>query len=109
MQAVACETLGRLYSQVGNYATARASYQQALRIDPQRVTASEGLAKVEMSDAIRNVAESPSDESYLRLGQVLQQTGRVLEARAAYQQALKLNPKLAEAKSALDSLKASGK
>jgi len=109
MQAVACETLGRLYSQVGNYAKARASYQQALRIDPQRVTASEGLAKVEMSDAIRNVAESPSGESYLRLGQVLQQTGRVLEARAAYQQALKLNPKLAEAKSALDSLKASGK
>ncbi len=109
MQAVAYETLGRLYSQVGNYSKARTSYQQAVRIDPQRVSASEGLAKVEMSDAIRNVAESPSGESYLRLGQLLQQTGRVPEARAAYQQALKLNPKLAEAKIALDSLKETGK
>ena len=29
-------TLGRLYSQVGDYAKARASFQGALRIDPQR-------------------------------------------------------------------------
>jgi len=104
---VACETLGRLYSQVGNYAKARASYQQALQIDPQRTSAKDGLAKVEFSDAIRNVAESPSGETYLRLGQVFQQAGRVPEARAAYQRALQLNPKLAEAQKALDALNGS--
>jgi tetratricopeptide (TPR) repeat protein len=109
MRAVACETLGRLYSQVGNYSKARASYLQALQIDPQRTTAKEGLAKVEFSDAIRNVAESPSGESYLRLGQVFQQAGRVTEARAAYKQALQRNPKLAEAQKDLDALNASSK
>jgi tetratricopeptide (TPR) repeat protein len=109
MRAVACETLGRLYSQVGNYSKARASYQQALQIDPQRTSAKEGLAKVEFSDAIRNVAESPSGETYLRLGQVFQQAGHVPEARAAYKQALQLNPRLAEAQKDLDALNGSSK
>jgi Flp pilus assembly protein TadD len=107
--AAASETLGRLYSQVGNYSKARASYQQALRINPQNVNASEALAKVEMSDAIRHAAESPSGENYLRLGQLLQQAGRVPEARATYQQALRLSPQLEEAKKALDSLGARSK
>src|ERR1700690_2683903 len=70
---VAYENLGKLYAEVGNYSKARASYQQALQIDPQRLTAKDGLAKVEFSDALRNVAESPSGQAYLRLGQVLQQ------------------------------------
>lgn len=104
MLVVGYGTLGRLYSQIGNYAKARASYQQALRINPQDAAASAGLAKVEMSNAIRDTAESPSGENYLRLGQLLQQTGRVPEARAAYEQALQLSPKLTEAKKALDSL-----
>jgi protein O-mannosyl-transferase len=104
MRVEALDTLGKLYSRVGNYAKARASYQEALRINPQEVNAREGLAKVEFSDAIRNVAESPSGETYLRLGQVFQQEGRVLDARNAYEQALKLDPKLGEAKKALDGL-----
>jgi protein O-mannosyl-transferase len=109
MQAVAYETLGRLYSGIGNYDQARVSYQQALKINPQQASAAEGLAKVEFSDAMRNAAESPSGQSYLRLGQILQQQGRIPEARAAYEQALDLAPKLGEAKKALDSLKESGK
>jgi protein O-mannosyl-transferase len=101
---VAYENLGRLYAEVGNYSKARASYQQALRINPQQLTAKDGLAQVEFSDAIRNVAESPSGEAYLRLGQLLQQAGRIPEAHAAYEQALQLNPKLGEARKALDVL-----
>jgi len=104
-----CNTLGRLYSDLGNYAKARASYQQALRIDPQKASARDGLAKVELSDAIRNVVESPSGEGYLRLGQVLQQEGRAPEAQAAYKQALELNPKLGEARKAMDALSQQGK
>lgn len=105
MRLSAYATLGKLYSQLGNYAKARASYQEALRIDPQHASAREGLAKVELSDAIRNVAESPSAAGYLRLGQAFQQQGRIPEAQAAYKQAFRLNPKLGEAKKALDALK----
>jgi len=109
MLVVAYETLGRLYGQVGNYSKARASYQQALRINPQRLTAKDGLAKVELSDALRSVAESPSGETYLRLGQLSQQAGHVPQARAAYEQALHLNPKLLEAQEGLDALNRSSK
>ena len=104
MRLSAYTTLGRLYSNLGDYAKARASYQQALRIDPQKASAREGLAKVELSDAIRNAVETPSGEAYLRLGQIFQQEGRAPEARAAYEQALQLSPKLGEARKALDAL-----
>jgi tetratricopeptide (TPR) repeat protein len=103
------ETLGRLYSELGQYSKARASYQEVLRIDPQHANAKEGLEKVELSDAIRTAAESPSGESYLRLGQILQQEGRAPEAQSAYEQALVLNPKLDEARRTLDSLNGQGK
>jgi tetratricopeptide (TPR) repeat protein len=109
MRVGAYATLGRLYSQVGDYAKARASYQAALQIDPQRSDAKQGLAKVELSDAMRNVAESPSSETYFRLGQALQQAGRTAEAEAIYKQALKLDPKLGEARKALDGLSAQSK
>jgi tetratricopeptide (TPR) repeat protein len=95
-------TLGRLYSQLGEHAKARASYQEAMRINPHQDTARDGFTKEEVSEAFRNVVESPSAEGYLRLGKALQQDGRASEAQAAYKQALKLNPKLAEARRALD-------
>lgn len=104
MRVAAYTTLGRLYSQVGDYAKARASYRAALQIDPQRSDAKEGLAKVELSDAMRNVAESPSGETYFRLGQALQQEGRASEAGSIYKEALRLDPKLEEARKALDAL-----
>ncbi len=50
------------------------------------------------------MAEGPSAERYFRLGQVFQQNGRTVEAQAAYKQALKLNPKLGEAREALDAM-----
>jgi len=104
MRVEAYGILGRLYSQIGQYAKARVSYEQALKIDPHQAKASSGLAKVELSDAIRQVADAPSAEKYFRLGQVFQQNGRIGEAQAAYKQALKLNPKLREARESLDAL-----
>jgi tetratricopeptide (TPR) repeat protein len=109
MRVAAYTTLGRLYSQVGDYARARASYQAALQIDPQQENARTGLAKVELSDAMRNVAESPSGETYFRLGQALQQEGRSTEAQSIYKEALRLNPKLEEARKALEALNQEGK
>ena len=98
-------TLGRLYEQTGNYAKARASYEQALRIDPQQDKVRQALAKAEFSEAIRDAAETPSGLSYFRLGQVLQKAGRVSDARAAYQHALELAPNFSAARNALDALK----
>ena len=106
---VAHETLGRLCGEVGNYSKARENYQQALRINPEQLTAKDGLAQIEFSDAMRNAAESPSGENYFRLGQLFQQADRAPEARAAYEQALQLNPKLGEARKALAAMSALGK
>jgi len=103
------ETLGRLYEQLGNYGKAIPSYEQSLILDPQRAGARDRLAKAEFSQAIRDVAETPSGQSYFRLGQLMQQAGRVTEARAAYQQALKLAPKFSAARRALDALKEGGR
>jgi len=99
------ETLGRLYEQLGNYSKAIPNYEQSLRIDPQRASARDRLAKAEFSEAIRDAAESPSGHNYFRLGQLLQQARRITEARAAYQHALELAPKLSAARKALDALK----
>jgi tetratricopeptide (TPR) repeat protein len=101
------ETLGRLYEQSGNYSKAIPNYAQSLRIDPQRASARDRLAKAEFSQGIRDVAETPSGPSYFRLGQLMQQTGRMSDARAAYEQALKLAPKFSAARKALDALKQS--
>jgi tetratricopeptide (TPR) repeat protein len=101
---VAYDALGRLYGRLGNYAQSLVSYRQALRLDPQDTRAQKGLAEIEFSDALRNAAQSPSGPAFLHLGQLLQKAGRVEQARSAYEQALKLDPKLAEARQALDSL-----
>ena len=102
------ETLGRLYEQMGNYAKAIPSYEQSLRIDPQRVSARDRLAKAEFSQAIRDAAETPSGQSYFRLGQLFQREGRISDARAAYKQALELAPKFSAARMALNGLKNGG-
>jgi protein O-mannosyl-transferase len=109
MRLNAYATMGRLYSELGQYSKARASFQEVLRMDPQRADAKESLEKVELSDAIRNVAERPSGEGYFRLGQIFQREGRAPDAQSAYQQALVLNPKLEEARKALETLNAPSK
>jgi protein O-mannosyl-transferase len=109
MLVPAYQTLGRLYGERGNYSKARESYQQALRIDPQDANAKNALDQIDFSEAIRSVAESPTSQGYLRLGQLMQQRGQVSEARTAYEQALHLNPKLDEAQKALRALGNSSK
>jgi len=103
------ETLGRLYEQMGNYAMAIPNYEQSLSIDPQRASARNRLAQARFSEAIRDAAETQSGQSYFRLGQLFQQAGRVADAQAAYQQALKRDPKLNAAQKALDGLKENGR
>jgi len=99
------ELLGRLNGELEFYTKARANYEDALRINPQQASARDALAKIEFSAAMRNVAEAPSGEGYLRLGQLLQQAGRLQEALTAYKKALELDPKLQEARKSLYALK----
>jgi len=102
--AGAYQNLGGLYSRIGNYAKSRASYEAALRLNPNLDIAREGLKQTDFAEALRNAAESPSAKTYLHLGEVLEQSGRVSEARTAYEHALDLDPKSSEARQALRAL-----
>jgi len=57
----------------------------------------------------QSVATEPSAPRYVQLGILLRQCGKFSEARAAYEQALKLDPELVEAKQSLDALARDGK
>jgi Flp pilus assembly protein TadD len=100
----AYENLGRAYEQSGDYEDARASYEQALQTEPTRQSTKDALGRLDLSEAMRNVAEAPSASGFVRLGQLLQKGGRAAQARSAYEQALELDPKLEEAHKALASL-----
>jgi tetratricopeptide (TPR) repeat protein len=88
-----CEVFGEL----GDFSRAHEAFSRAWRMSPEMTD-----AKVrELSDMVSTL---PSDEGYLRLGLLLEQTGRTEQARVAYNQALKLNPARTEARRALDHL-----
>jgi tetratricopeptide (TPR) repeat protein len=97
MQARTYESLGALYSALGDYAKVHESYRKALQLDPQQ-------ADNMVRHLSRSIAAQPTSQSYLQLGMLLQEIGKLTEARVAYEQALKLDPTLAEAKKSLDAL-----
>jgi protein O-mannosyl-transferase len=104
MLAVAYENLGHSYEQIGNYALARTCYQEALVLSPNKDRINGVLNNLDLSEAIRKVAESPSTGGFLQLARLLQQRGQNEQARAAYQRALELDPKSKDAKTALQTL-----
>ncbi|HEY3973257.1 MAG TPA: tetratricopeptide repeat protein [Candidatus Sulfotelmatobacter sp.] len=98
--AFAYANLGIIYTELGDFAKAGAEFQQALSTDRR--------AMDKMIDQFsRAAAARPGDEVYVRLGLLLEQEGRSPEARAAYLQALKLNPKRMEVQRYVDHLGAS--
>jgi tetratricopeptide (TPR) repeat protein len=97
MQSHFYESLAAVYDALGDYGEVRESYQQALKVTPQR--------SAEMTDWLtQSVAAQPSPARYVQLGILLQETGKVPEARAAYEQALKLDPNQTEPKEFLNNL-----
>jgi len=100
--------MGAAYQQMGDLPTARRFYLQVLKMDPGNQVAFTNLGRLGMEERIQQLAASasthPSPEAYLQLGKVQQIAGRVADARASYQTALKLDPKFSEARNALNSL-----
>lgn len=100
--------LGAAYREMKEYKKSRECYLQAMQLDPGSQVIFMNLGKLAMEERIDQLAAGaaahPSPESYLQLGQVQQAAGELSEARTSYELALKLNPTLLEAKSALSSL-----
>ena len=105
--------IGSAYVDTGNFAKARAAFEQSIRLKPDRFDTWIRMGLLDErdgkpEDAIRCFSRSievqPNDQAYLDLGHTLAQTGRTIEAIAAYQSALKISPTLAEAQKALDTL-----
>ena len=102
MQSHFYESLAAVYDALGDYGKVRESYQQALKVTPQR--------SADMIEWLsQSVATRPTPSRYVELGILLQETGKLTESRAAYEQALKLDPKLVEATDFLRALGENGK
>jgi tetratricopeptide (TPR) repeat protein len=89
MQSHFYDSLAAVYDALGDYGKVRESYQHALKASPQS-----GAAMVQW--LTESVAAQPSAARYVQLGILLQETGKLSEARAAYEQARKLDPTVTE-------------
>jgi protein O-mannosyl-transferase len=90
MQSHFYDSLAAVYDALEDFAKVRTSYQHALKISPQ--------SSANMVQWLtQSVAAQPSAARYVQLGILLQETGKPSEARAAYQQARKLDPTVTEA------------
>jgi Flp pilus assembly protein TadD len=107
--------LGTAYRTLGADVEARKNYEHALRLNSSQPNAYLGLGQLlekqnNLTEAINNYSRSvelrPTDRGFLLLGHALESAGRRAEAMAAYQQALKISPDLAEAQHAVDALAA---
>jgi tetratricopeptide (TPR) repeat protein len=110
--------LGGAYRALRQFALARNSYNECLKIDPGDQDAVKGLARVEKEEKMpsleetiaalsRATAEHPDARLYLQLGNLQRVAGRVAEALISYQRAFHLDPNLEEARVALEELEAS--
>jgi tetratricopeptide (TPR) repeat protein len=97
IQARCYESIATIYDALGDYSKVRNNYRLALQADPMQ-----GPAMVERIS--QDATGEPSAPRYLQLGMLLQELGKLPEARVAYQQALKLDPALTEARASLQAL-----
>lgn len=113
LQADAYANLGTAYRQLGDRAKARENYEESLRINPNQAKAllgkgilldQQGDAQQAVLDFARAAEIQPSPQAFFLLGRTLARLGRNAEARAAFENALKLQPDFADAQAALNSL-----
>ena len=110
--------LGGVYRASRQFALARNSYNECLKVDPGDQDAVKGLARVDKEEKMpsleqtiaalsRAAADHPDAKLYLQLGNLQRAAGRVPEALISYQRAFDLDPNLEEARVALEELDAS--
>jgi protein O-mannosyl-transferase len=113
LQADAYANLGTAYRQSGDPMKARESYEESLRINQSQPTAwlgmgilldQQGDAQQAALDFARAAEIQPNPRAFFLLGRTLARLDRKAEARAAFENALKLQPDFADAQAALDSL-----
>ena len=97
MLSIAEANLAIIYRQTGDYEKARETYRLAARSSP------EALDEM-MRGLSQQLTSQPAAEGYLRLGLLFDVANRVAEARAAYEQALRLEPAFEDARKALATL-----
>ena len=97
VQARCYESIATIDAAVGDFPSVRENYQMALNANAQ-----ESPGMVERIS--QYAANSPSGPLYFQLGVLLEELHKIPEARAAYQEALKLDPTLAAARQSLDDL-----
>jgi protein O-mannosyl-transferase len=105
--------LGAAHRALAEDEAAHKNFDQSLRFNPNQFNAwlgmgllaqKQGKLDEAISDLSRSIEIQPTAEAYLDLGRALEQTAHDSQALDAYQQALKINPDLAEAQQALDVL-----
>jgi len=115
MRALVFTNLGAAFRDLGDYADARASYDQALAIGPNLASAYFGRGMLfekqgQTQDAIRDFSKAvqiqPTAQGYFQLGQALAKAQRPEEALAAFNEALKIAPEYIEAQQAAAALRA---
>ena len=98
--------IANCYEQLGDFTTARQYYRDALKMPAANGDAFVGFARTLTEEKIARqsaeIAQHPTAQSYLQLGQMQESAGFLDAARASYRQALSLDPNLEAARAALD-------
>lgn len=97
IQAHTYASLGVIYRELGDYTRAREDSERALRLDSDAVHQT-------IRQATELVAAHPDATGYFQLGLLQEGAGQLADARAAYEQALRLNPQFGPARDALEVL-----
>jgi tetratricopeptide (TPR) repeat protein len=103
--------MGFAYREQKNYAQARASFQQAVELNPDDSRSWLGLGLMAqkagdleetIADYTRSLAIAPLDWEYLLLSKALDDTGRPRQALAAYKHAAAISQDVARAQKTAD-------
>jgi protein O-mannosyl-transferase len=89
--------LWTIYTKLENFPLAEQSFEQALAIEPS-------FPAQLIPTFLQSVNTHPTSQNFLQLGQLLQQSGDLSDARAAYQRSLQIDPDFAEARAMLAKL-----
>ena len=106
--AEAHRRMGIIYAQAKDFQKGRDQLIEAFKLTPNDPLVMQNLAMLEADEAVdkfsRAMPSHPSAQDYFQLGQLHEHALNVREAKSAYDEALKINPNLADARRALDQL-----